>query len=208
MHQPAQALPIAPTTMARIAIGTHLPDQGGTLAAYLARPDGSLYGLIVASAEHDVTGHWGQYSQDVPGARGTHGAASTHAMAEAGSAIARAVLDLQIGGHADWYIPSRLELLAAYEQAPQLFDKASYYWSSTQYSRIFAWCQAFEYGGSYALYKDTEFRARPVRSIHLQPVSPSPLRSGCPGQCRPIGEADRREISAALVTSSTACAGA
>ncbi len=208
MHQPAQALPIAPTTMAPIAIGTHLPDQGGTLAAYLARPDGSLYGLIVASADHDVTGPWGPYGQDVPGARGTHGGASTQAMADAGSAIAQAVRGLQIEGHADWYLPSRLELLAAYEQAPQLFDKADYYWSSTQFSRSLAWCQAFEYGNSHATSKGHEFRARPVRSIQLQPASPSPFRSGCPGPCRPIGEADPREISAAAATPSTACAGA
>ncbi|WP_343593798.1 DUF1566 domain-containing protein [Paracidovorax wautersii] len=208
MHQPAQALPIAPTTMARIAIGTHLPDQGGTLAAYVARPDGSLYGLIVASADHDVTGPWGPYGQDVPGAHGTHGAASTHAMADAGSTIAQAVRSLQIEGHADWYIPSRLELLAAYEQAPQLFDKSSYYWTSSQYSRLSAWCQDFECGGSRADYKGTEFRARPVRSIQLQAVSPSPLRSGCPGQCRPVGEADPHEISAAAATPCTARAAA
>ncbi len=208
MNQTAQTLPVVPATMAPIAIGTQLPDQGGTLAAYLARPDGSLYGLIVASAEHDVAGAWGEYGQDVPGARGTHGAASTLEMAYAHSAIAQALRGLQIEGHADWYVPSRLELLAAYEQAPQLFDKADYYWSSTQHSRNNAWCQDFEYGYSGANGKGNEFFARPVRSIHLQPVSPSPLRSGCPGQCGPIGEADPREISAAAATPCTARAAA
>lgn len=175
------------------AIGDLMPSEGGTLAAILARPDGTTYGLIVADASHDIEGEWGEYGQAVDGARGTDGMASTQAMAQAGSEIAQKVLAMDIAGHRDWYIPSRLELLACYELAPQLFERDGWYWSSTQYSRYYAWCQAFEYGHSYANGKDDEFRARPVRSIQLQPFTPSAL----PQQS--IGEADPREIFEAAV---------
>lgn len=189
------------------SIGTQLPTEGGTLGAILARPDGTLYGLVVADASHEVTGQWGEYGHRVDEARGTHGAVSTRAMADAGNKIAIAVHAMTVNGHADWYIPSRLELLALYEHCPDLFDKDDWYWSSTQYSSNTAWCQDFEYGYSHANYKDDEFRARPVRSIQLQPFAPSSL-PGCP-PFPAIGEADPREIFSALApTPRTAAAAA
>ncbi len=192
---------LARTLLAHAPIGTYLPPEGGTLAAILALPDGRTYGLIVCAAKHERTGIWGEYGQDVPGARGIHGLASTNAMAEAGSNIASVVRAMVLDGHADWYIPSRMELLAAYEGAPDLFDKDDWYWSSTQYSRYDAWCQVFEYGYSVAFLKGNEFRARPVRSIQLQPFTPSALASQGPA---PIGEADPREISAAATAGAAA----
>ena len=175
-----------------VAIGTRCFALGGTLGAILARPDGTVYGLIVADAAHEVTGTWGEYGQDVPGAKGPDGAANTQAMLAAGSPIAQAVRALNIEGHTDWFIPSRLQMLALYESAPDLFDKDSWYWTSSQYSRITAWCQVFEYGDSLASLKDNEFRARPVRSIQLQPFNPSALST-------PIAEGDPREILGAEV---------
>lgn len=178
-----------------VAIGTHSPFAlGGTLAATVARPDGSTYGLIVADAEHEVRGQWGVYGQDVPGAKGTDGAANTRAMAEAGSPIAKAVLALRVDAYADWYIPSRLEMLALYETSPELFSTEHWYWSSSQFSRSSAWCQDFEYGGSDALSKVNEFRARPVRSIPLHPFNPSPLPT------QNIAGGDSREILGAEVS--------
>ncbi|WP_228895657.1 DUF1566 domain-containing protein [Acidovorax sp. Leaf73] len=168
-------------------IGTHLPAEGGTLGAIIARRDGTTYGLIVADAAHDVTGTWGEYGQDVPGAKGPDGAANTQAMAAAGSPIVQAVRALNIEGHADWFIPSRMQMLALYETSPDLFDKDSWYWTSSQYSRSHAWCQDFEYGSSSASDEDDELRARPVRSIQLQPFTPSQLP-------QPIAEGDPREI--------------
>lgn len=175
-----------------VAIGTRCFALGGTLAAILARPDGTTYGLIVADAAHDVTGEWGKYGQDVPGAKGPDGAANTQAMLAAGNPIAQTVRAFTIEGHTDWFIPSRLQMLALYEASPDLFDKDSWYWTSSQYSRYYAWCQDFEYGGSTANFKDLEFRARPVRSIQLQPFNPSALST-------PIAEGDPREILGAEV---------
>lgn len=180
-------MPSTASATTQPAIGTLLPTLGGTLGAYCAMPDGSVRAVIVAAPEHELTGQWGEYGLDVPAARGMCGMASTQAMAAAGSTLAQAVRALTIGGHSDWHIPSRAQLLHLYDNAPQLFDKAGWYWSSTQYSRGYASCQDFEYGYSYALGKDHEFRARPVRSIQLQHFTPSALAAD-------IGEADTREI--------------
>lgn len=168
-------------------IGTHLPTEGGTLGAIIAQRDGSTYGLIVADSLHEYTGEWGNYGTEIEGAKGPNGAANTGAMLAAGSPIAQAVRALTIAGHSDWYIPSRLEMLALYESSPELFSKDSYYWTSSQYSRSNAWCQDFECGGSRAGYEVSEFRARPVRRIQLQPFSTSTLP-------QPIAEGDPREI--------------
>ena len=188
---PASAHPSAAAQLP--TIGTRLSTEGGTLGAIIARADGTTYGLIVADAEHDVRGVWGEYPQDVPGAKGPSGASNTAAMRVAGSTIAQAVGALTIGGHADWHIPSRLEMLALYEASPELFDKDGWYWSSSQSSRFSAWCQVFEYGSSHASLKDSEFRARPVRSIQLQPFNPSAL------PVQDIAEGDSREILGAEV---------
>lgn len=158
--------------------GTKLPHLGGNLGAYVAHADGSVRALIVSPATHERAGTWGEYGQDVPGARSIDGLASTNAMAEAGSELARAVRALTIGGCALWYIPSRLEWLALQTQAPQLFKKTGWYWSSTQYSRLSAYCQDFEYGYSNAHGKDTPRRARAVRSVQLQDLIPSALPAG------------------------------
>ncbi len=173
-------------------IGTLLPTEGGTLGAIIARRDGTTYGLIVADALHEYTGEWGNYGTEIEGAKGTDGAANTAALLAAGSPIAQAVRALTIAGHSDWYIPSRLEMLALYESSPELFSKDSYYWTSSQYSRSYAWCQDVEYGRSYADDEGYEFRARPVRSIQLQPFNPSALPT-------PIAEGDPREILGAEV---------
>lgn len=157
------------------APGTKLPALGGTLGAYMAQADGTVRALIVAPAKHDCKGIWGEYGQDVPGAHGIDGMASTVAMAEAGSVIATTVRSLVIDGYDDWHIPSQLELLALYTQAPRLFNKNEWYWSSTQYSRYGACCQDFEYGRSRADGKYYHRRARAVRSVQLQDLSASPL---------------------------------
>lgn len=168
-----------------IAIGTRCFSLGGTLGAIMARPDGTTYGLIVADAEHEHTDTWGKGGQDATGTKGPDGASNTQAMLATGdSPIAKAICAITIEGHSDWFIGSRLEMLALHETSPELFTKDSYYWTSSQFSRYTAWIQDFEYGYSYDNGKDSEFRARPVRSIQLQPFSPSTL----------VAAGDSREI--------------
>jgi len=74
------------------------------------------YALIVApKAEGETEGEWGEYEQDIPGARSFNdGRANTAAMAEAGSGIAAWALALEIEGRTEWYLPSRDELEICY----------------------------------------------------------------------------------------------
>lgn len=74
------------------------------------------FALIVApKAEGETTGKWGEYGQDIPGARSCFdGRANTLAMAESGSDLASWALGLKINGFDDWYLPSRDELEILY----------------------------------------------------------------------------------------------
>lgn len=79
--------------------------------------DGAEYALIVSpkfegELEEAV---WGERRKDIPGATSCNdGLANTRAMAEAGSAIARWMLAMDINGFTDWYLPSRDELELCY----------------------------------------------------------------------------------------------
>lgn len=161
-----------------------LPLFGALLAAYGghfggilrgAAADGSEdYALIVAdkSAElEDVT--WSDKYTSIEGADSkTDGQANTDAMAAAGLQLALDIKALAHEGHSDWYLPAAAELRALSATASELFEPKDWYWSSTQCSSYGAWCQAFEYGYSYAYYEVSEFRARPVRKVHLQHFNP------------------------------------
>ena len=177
------------------SIGTALPALGGTLGAYFALPDGSVRALIVPPIEHELKSEWGCHGKDVPGARGVDGMANTRAMAAAGSEIATTVLGLTTGGHADWFIGSRLQMLALYESVPELFGKEGWYATSSQFSRLYAWAQDFEYGHSSDYVKDYGFRVRPLRCIQLQELLDFFASSGEAGaQAQPATEA--REAAA------------
>lgn len=95
------------------AIGT--PLEGGFYAGRF-RIGAEEFALIVApKAAGETTGKWGEYGQDVAGARSYNdGHANSRAMAEAGSALAQWALGLHINGHDDWYLPSRDELEILY----------------------------------------------------------------------------------------------
>ena len=96
------------------AIGT--PFQGGFFAG-LINIAGQRHALIVApkaTGEHEEA-EWISDYQAVPGAKSyDDGYANTQAMAEAGSDLAKWARGLDIGGHADWYLPSQDELEICY----------------------------------------------------------------------------------------------
>jgi hypothetical protein len=73
----------------------------------------------------------------------------------------------QADGHTDFHLPSQAELFMTLLHAPQLFQKESWYWTSTQLSRNLAFAQYFEYGGSCWLDKVSELRVRAFRWIPL-----------------------------------------
>lgn len=161
---------VATTTLTPPAPGQPWPGQGGiyicTLPAQFGLPARHL--LVGTNEAEDLT--WGPYGEEAASATSqTDGRANTAALTASGKGHPAAVWASQYteDGHADYHLPSRIELLMCYLHAPQVFKTSDWYWSSSQSSRHFAWCQAFEYGSSYACFKDYEFRARAVRSIQL-----------------------------------------
>ncbi|MBL4778437.1 DUF1566 domain-containing protein [Ralstonia sp.] len=90
---------------------------GGGFYAGLIRQDDGVYVLAVApkdGGEHDDIA-WNDTTAAVAGAGSCFdGRANTIAMAEAGSALAKWALGLQINGSHDWYLPARDELEVIY----------------------------------------------------------------------------------------------
>jgi hypothetical protein len=98
---------------------------GGSFAGRI-RIDGNLYNLIVApkgDGEHKPA-IWIPNDKDVPDAKSyDDGLANTKAMAADGSKLAKWALDLRIGGHDDWYLPSQDELELAYRHLKPTTDE-------------------------------------------------------------------------------------
>lgn len=102
------------TTEITPLLGTSM--DGGFYAGRI-RIGEQVVALIVApkaNGEHADT-KWIDNYQDVPSAMAyDDGLANTSAMAAAGSDLAKWALDLRIGGHDDWYLPSQDELEIIY----------------------------------------------------------------------------------------------
>lgn len=168
---PAAPAVVRPTdALTPPAAGELWPGQGGyyvcTLPAAFGLP---ARHLIVAADEQDGLA-WGGYDSDCHGAASqTDGRANTAALVadDEDHPAAQYAHQYTADGHNDFHLPSRHDLYMAYLHAPQLFQRTGWYWSSSQCSRLSAWCQDFECGSSGADGKGDEFRARPVRWIHL-----------------------------------------
>jgi hypothetical protein len=96
------------------AIGSPMP--GGFFAgAYLL--NGQRRALILSTKKIGISlkGAWHEEEIDVPGAKSYNdGMANTLAMADAGSGLAKTILELEIDGQKDFYIPSQDELELCY----------------------------------------------------------------------------------------------
>lgn len=71
----------------------------------------------------------------------------------------------EVNGHADWRAPDQEEMMLAYINVPDLFDKDDWYWTSKPYGSSRAWAVHFEFGDVDSWGRSFEFRVRPVRSI-------------------------------------------
>ena len=145
------------------------PGQGGyyicTMPAFLALPPRHL---IAATVERDGLA-WGGCGTVITGANcQVDGRANTIALlADGGHPAAEWVAKHEADGHSDFYLGSRLEMLMCNLYVPHRFKKEGWYLTSSQCSAYGAWCQDFENGHSLAYGKDYEFRAVPLRCIHL-----------------------------------------
>ncbi|SFC83934.1 hypothetical protein SAMN05216577_11176 [Pseudomonas citronellolis] len=118
--------------------------------------------LVMLGPEYELEGAWGEYGLDVL----THyvdGLANTRAMAEAGSELARKVLEL--GAHIA--APLEGQLLMAAKHAGLITDlrEDRFYWLSAQRSADLAYIMDFGDGWQVNDVKSRERVARPVRSV-------------------------------------------
>ncbi|WP_166219763.1 hypothetical protein [Pseudomonas atagonensis] len=145
-----------------------LPERGQPLAGgtFVTRYwlNGEERALVLL--DNELIGTWGKYGEDVTGAKSlSDGAASTRAMAEAGSDIAVKALEL------DAQIPSYLEgalLMAAKAEGLITLREDRWHWLSSQFSANSAHSMDFEGGWLGYYVKGGERVARPVRSLPIQ----------------------------------------
>lgn len=131
------------TTTATVipTIGQPWPEQGGIYVGSLMK-DGALHHLVIPGGiEHDL--------EDI---RFTDAADAVQAKGK-------------INGHTDWRVPDQRDLMLAYINTPEQFDKSDWYWTSAPYGSYRAWCVDFEHGHVLISNRNGEFRVRPFRSI-------------------------------------------
>ncbi|WP_454695710.1 hypothetical protein [Achromobacter aegrifaciens] len=71
----------------------------------------------------------------------------------------------EVNGHSDWRAPDQEDMMLAYINVPDLFDKDDWYWTAKPYGSCDAWAVYFERGYVSDWLRNSEFRVRPVRSI-------------------------------------------
>ena len=71
----------------------------------------------------------------------------------------------EVNGHADWRAPDQEDMMLAYINVPDLFEKGDWYWTNKPRGSFDAWAVTFECGLVDYWNRLLEFRVRPVRSI-------------------------------------------
>jgi hypothetical protein len=153
------------------SIGAVWPGEGGVNGGLGRKEDGTPEWLIVLPIAigyfKEVT--YGGYGKDVPGAASWYdGRANTAALIAAGEEYqaARKCADLSHEGHADFFLPAKLQLAQIYTSLHGVIPK-EWVLSSTQYSANLAWSQHFSYGYTDGWTKDLRAGALAVRSINF-----------------------------------------
>ncbi len=164
-------------------LGTPLPHLGGTFWALMRAKPGSGqpdYALIVPHGpEFERQCAWGGYGENEPGAACMwDGLANTQALIDSKHPHPAAAFcaELNESAHPDvpkLYLPSLRELKALFASGCDAFSEDGWYWSSTQYSRSYAFYQTFSNGYTDFIGKNWEGgRARAVRRSSLESLTP------------------------------------
>lgn len=141
-------------------LGEYIIDQGGIFAGDIRGDDGVTYGLIISQEEDIGCATWGpEGERDLSDWDGLNNTARLRNECPA----AKLASDYKAGGNIDFYLPGRREMLVAMANLPHLFNKDSWYWTSTPYGRISAWAVDFENGSVSITTRYYEFRVRPFR---------------------------------------------
>ncbi len=93
--------------------------------------------------------------------------AIVNAVEDQSTRAANAANNFESNGYNDWFLPSRNELTALYNAAPE--DKSEWkfesnsYWSSTGSGVDYTWCRSFPGGSETEWRQDYSFFVRPIR---------------------------------------------
>ena len=68
----------------------------------------------------------------------------------------------ELNGFSDWRAPDKEDLMLAYINAREHFDKGDWYWSRSEHHG-WPWAVAFEVGTVTSYHRSLEFRVRPFR---------------------------------------------
>ena len=151
-------------------IGAIWPGEGGRNGGLMRGVDGGPnYWLILAEgAAATAELAWGGYDQDTGATSDHDGLANTKLLAESGLDFpaAKFAHAARLEGKDDWYLPAIRECRLLSANVPELFE-TGYHWSSTQFSRHFAWMQGFDVGNQSHADKDDSRRVRLVRRLFL-----------------------------------------
>ncbi|MBX8534581.1 DUF1566 domain-containing protein [Pseudomonas cichorii] len=147
------------------AHGEYWPGEGGSNGGFVpARGDVPAHYLIVGA--NDIGDHkHGGHGHNTGATSKTDGAANTRALidSEIDHPAAKACSEYTADGHTDYHLPAASELYQCWLNCPELFDKAPWYATSTQYSANFIYVMGFSVGRQDNDRKFIERRVRPVR---------------------------------------------
>lgn len=152
-------------------IGEYWRGQGGIYAGIMPDYVGAEPRFLIFAAEEGVGLHWGGIGSTEPGAHDAYnGAGNTRALTTCWRSshmhdAAHFAAEYEKDGHDDFYLPAKRELDVAYRTIRDSFDETDWYWSSTEESKTMAYGRNFGEVESPSLFKHTEGRVRPVRSI-------------------------------------------
>ena len=153
------------------------PGQGGRYICTLPTLPGMPVRHLIAGEASTQEFEFGARKEIIGADSQTDGRANTAALLASGNQhpAAQYAQSYTADGHADFFLPSQLELLLVQIYAKSIVPDGRICWSSTQYSSSLAIAQNFEYGNSNWDNKNTEFLVLPVRVIQLQTLTPSTL---------------------------------
>ncbi len=151
-------------------IGSTGPAGGIVFYVKDSESDGWRY-LEAATSDQATSVGWGGAGTSVGGTSTGigDGKANTEAIVRAlgdDNYAAKICDDLDLGGYADWFLPSKDELNALYEQRDTVGGFASNtYWSSSEDSANYAWIQTFNNGFQSNGTKTNVYHVRAVRAF-------------------------------------------
>ena len=153
---------------------------GGKIA-YILQPGDPGYdsnlqqGLVATVADISQGATWGCDGTLISGADGTaigtgnQNTIDIMAGCATSSIAARLCGNLIEGGYSDWYLPSKDELNKLYLNRVAIggfqLDVSGIYWSSTEYSNLYGWCQSFYNSATNGFGKEYPLYVRAIRAF-------------------------------------------